>query len=286
MSGNFVQSTVLRAMALSGLQMRARSMVWRRGPRIFVNSLPKAGTHLATSLLGQHPQMVSSYCHILTQEVDRSGGAQAFQIDQDRLSLKLRRIRGGQFVTSHLPFDADCHRMLLEEDFRIVNIVRDPRDVLISMLHYISGLKRHRLHRLLTTEYSTDRERAAALLAGFSPEQLEEYGVSTFPYAMILGRFVGWANASDVLTLRFEDLAGPRGGGSAESQLNAISALFEHTKLDPETDRVLTGGSHKKTATLRKGIIGEWRDFFDEPLLAEVNAASSNWLDEFGYGRG
>ena len=51
MSKNFVQNALLRQSLLTAYRGYARAQFWRSGPRIFVNSIPKAGTHLLTAEL-------------------------------------------------------------------------------------------------------------------------------------------------------------------------------------------------------------------------------------------
>jgi hypothetical protein len=48
----------------------ARTNVFFPGPRVFANSIPKAGTHLVASLLARLPRMMFSGIHSALGEVD------------------------------------------------------------------------------------------------------------------------------------------------------------------------------------------------------------------------
>ena len=265
MSKHFVQSTVLRAAAIKAYRAYAFIQVWRKGPRIFLNSLPKAGTHLLMSMLETVPGIMNARLH-----VERPGGPTGMEIDAAALSRQLASIRGGQVATAHLPYIAAIADLVGNAGFRTVNLVRSPRDMLISRYFYIVGLRRHRLHKHLTETYPDKKSRIIALIRGPQPGEDTIQGHFR-PYAFPFTAFSGWLMAPGVVTLRYEDLVGTRGGGNDDSQLAALSTLACHLDL-PISGKSLqsrwSAVQHRGNATFRKGQIGDWVNHFDKDIEA------------------
>ena len=149
MSNNFIQNSTLRWLGLTALRTRARVDCFRSGPRVFVNSLPKSGTHLLTAMLALREELKHSYLHIPTVAVNKSLHDQDFELDYPRMSKYVRSVRQGQFFSSHLPYANDVVSLMDDAQIKIVNVIRDPRDILLSRLHYVKCLKRQSLHNYI-----------------------------------------------------------------------------------------------------------------------------------------
>ncbi len=265
MSKHFVQSTVLRGAAIKAYRAYASVQIWRKGPRIFLNSLPKAGTHLLMSMLETAPGIMNARLHI-----ERPASQTGTEIDAAALKRQLASIRGGQVATAHLPYIASIAGLIANEGFRTVNLVRSPRDMLISRYFYIVGLRRHRLHKHLVETYPDKKSRIIALIRGPQPGEDTIQGHFR-PYAFPFTAFSGWLTAPCVVTLRYEDLVGTRGGGSDERQLAALSTLARHLDLSTTGEHLQSRWAavqHRGNATFRKGQIGDWVNHFDEDIEA------------------
>lgn len=276
MSKNFVQSAFVRDASIGLYRIYAQAQFWRTGPRIFVNSLPKAGTHLLMSMLEVVPGIMNSRLHILTKSVV-SPAASGPQLDQASLRRQLRTVRKGQVASAHLPFIASMNALIQDEGLRVVNLVRSPRDMLVSRYFYIAGLRRHHLHNHLMTHYHDKKSRLLALIEG--PKSGEDTVGGLFrPYAELFRDFAAWTTAPGVLTVHYEDLVGARGGGSDERQLAALSDVSRHLSLPVSGEQLQATWKtvqDRSTATLRKGAIGDWVNHFD----ADIEAAFEEKVD-------
>lgn len=267
MSKNFVQSALVRDAAIGLFRVYAQAQFWRTGPRIFVNSLPKAGTHLLMSMLETVPGIMNSRLHVQTRSIG-TRTADGLEYDPIKLGKQLASIRNGQVVSAHFPFATGLDRAISEAGFRSLNLVRSPRDMLVSRYFYIKGLRRHRLNAHLTEHYPDKKSMLMALIEG--PKAGEDNIDGRFrPYADLFRVNSGWLSAKDVLTVRYEDLVGGRGGGSDERQLSALSEIAQHLGL-PTTGIDIQNSwkniEHRGTATLRKGRIGDWVNHFDREI--------------------
>jgi len=267
MSRNFVQSAFVRDATIRLYRTYARSQFWRTGPRIFVNSMPKAGTHLLTQILETVPSLMNSRLHIETRSIGRRTGDK-FEFDPAKFTAQLRSIRHGQFASGHLPFSDGLDIALTESGFATVNLFRSPRDMLVSRYFYILGLRRHLLHDHLTENYPNKKSMIIALIEG--PKKGERNFDGRFsPYADLFRAYARWISAPDVLSVRYEDLVGPRGGGDGDIQLSAFSRLCRHLHLPIGAEALLTRWrevQHHNNPTLRNGKIGDWVNHFDSDI--------------------
>lgn len=259
MSKHFIQSAALRGLALAGLRAVARSQVWRTGPKIFVNSIPKAGTHLVTAELKTFPQLQNSWLHIETRQVNRLSVNQSrvstVDIDKIKFQKLCNAVRSGQFFTAHLFYDPIICNDLQKRMVKTLFVTRDPRDVLISNLHYITKLKRHFLHKFFTETLRSDDDRLDTLVRGTPGPPFVRSLRDT------LAAYVPWIGADGVLTIRFEDLVGSRGGGDDEARKQTLIRIASHCGLNPTGIAPTTGPVQQSTPTLRLGRAYGWHQF-------------------------
>ena len=86
--------------------------------------------------------------------------------------------------------------------------------------------------------------------------------------------------------VRFEDLVGAKGGGSADRQRRTVESLYAYIGLDVDrafVDRVCEELFSPSSPTFRRGAVGQWRDVF-EPRTIELFAREAGpALAPYGY---
>ncbi|WP_396593047.1 sulfotransferase domain-containing protein [Brevundimonas sp. R86498] len=280
MAANFVQSGFLRGVLLGSYRVYAQLQFWRSGPRIFVNSLPKAGTHLVTDQLGRFPDAHNSRLHILTRDVnrltDRKTHSLDFEANVPEFVKRVRTVRPGQFFSAHLPFDPALGAAMRDEGLRSIFVARDPRDILVSQFHYVVGLKRHHLHpRIMALPDDLARYEALAFGLDGSPPVLS--------LRQRLDVFHGWLNTPGVLVVRFEDLVGARGGGDEATKARTLTAIAEHCGLSTEGIAARAATAAGPTATLRKGKANAWRGEIPDAVVDRLHAECGDLIRAYGY---
>ncbi|WP_424934479.1 hypothetical protein [Amaricoccus macauensis] len=259
---NFFQNAVMRSVMLNLFTVATRSMFWRKGPRVFVNSIPKAGTHLLTSILEEVPGIMLSRAHIDVNDVAGSNWQahspmSQFELDVSKLVRFLRTIRGGQVASGHLPWVPEIIETLNELNFVTIFMSRNCDDILNSRYHYISGLRRHHLHSRLMEDYSNEAARRQALVDGI-PWRQDKPG--TEPAAVYFAAYERWETNSGALQVRFEDLVGAHGGGSDIRRKEALAQILNAIGVPHDAvavERLHQMSLNKKSFTLRSGRIGE-----------------------------
>ncbi|MEW5764838.1 MAG: hypothetical protein ACOYXN_10725 [Acidobacteriota bacterium] len=245
------------------------------GPKVLVTSLPKSGTHLLLNALLASPGMRL-----------REGGRN-WSLDAGERERLLGSIGRGEVLYGHYPYGPRDADILRRCGARVVLMLRDPRDVAVSLAHYI--LKQGDAHRL--GPYFRDRlpdfdARLMACIRGVSAEEsgaasgLEDLGTR-------FRSFLGWAREGAAHLCRFEDLVGARGGGSEDLQRRALGDLYRFVGL-PSSGAMVEEAALQLystgSTTFRKGVVGDWKEHF-KPSHVEAFAAVMNGAEaQAGYG--
>ena len=241
----------------------------RRGiPRIFVTSIPKAGTHLVERALCLHPALYRKLLPKLTDDnLSRFGGFEAV----------LSSLKPGQVLLAHLYYTPDRDRLLQELGIPGVFVIRDPRDIVVSDTFFILGWKGHPLHEAFRKQPNLE----ACL-------RLAIQGLPRLNYPSIeekLRRFSGWLESS-LQVIRFEDLVGPAGGGVEEVQRANLERLFRSLGIHLDSGRlekIRKKLFFQKSPTFRRGAIGQWKKHFTPEIEKLFWDTAGRWMETYGY---
>jgi sulfotransferase 6B1 len=283
---------------------------------IFVNTIPHSGTHLVTALLDQldykHTQLFNRFYskrpfyrrwqkaginwrtsteignyfrYFSDNEIPVSVASPRMAKTGVVINL-LSKVKGGEYIIGHVPYSKEGSKVIEQYIAKTITIIRDPRDMALSMLNHISARPAHMAHNYLFGVLLTDSERLEAVVNGYKNQYGSLAGLSNMYRSMLL-----WKKECNNITLKFEDLVGAKGGGRNDVQFNAIKTIIEHIELPNEiTDENIVNiglESFGKSSTFRKGKIGRWRSAFNvedkkvckqsiNDLLIELNYESSN----------
>jgi hypothetical protein len=259
-----------------------------------INSLPKSGTHLVRKIVGMLPGMVHAGigfarpAGVQGSGIPTSGTSvplgvnSPFWIGLNEFRERLQQLGPGTYATGHLPFAPETVRLLDQNGIKMVLILRDPRDVAVSLTHHIltvgePTLRSHYLslspaERLMTSLTGWRDDSAAVGFLGIR-ERLE----SVLP----------WAHLATTYSTTFERLVGPEGGGTRESQTYEIRAIGEHLgflwtngNLDQIAERSFGG-----TGTFRSGRIGSWKQDYGLEHKEYCKEMIGDHLIALGYER-
>lgn len=229
--------------------------------KFIVYAPPKCGTHLIGKALELMLEQKSVY--MLSELEDPINKAEA-------------QAESGGFIVAH-NWSSEVLHQLVGMGYRVVFVVRDPRDQVISMQDWM-------------LEGNWDWLRVAALKP--SNAQLQE---------LITGARYGWRCVDGCLLERyrillslpegsyyvvhFEKLVGEEGGGSRQEQfveLSNLASFLTHAASSRDLDFVadnLYGG----TRTFRSGQIGRWKERFNLKHHYSFRERYGPLLIELGY---
>lgn len=250
-------------------------------PVFFANSFPKSGTHLLTqvlqgfTLLG--PAVNSGLPAIVSYQGD-SGRA----LTVKEVLTGLQRLRPGDITYGHLHALPEVVSYLSQEGFATYFLIRDPRDVVVSHVHYVTDMaSRHAHHKFYLQELQNFDQRLRTSILG-RPD-------SEAPFPDIGARFrpyLGWLGRRDVLVLRYEELVHDREGALARIVGFAVSRGFSlNCERERAVDKLRSGIQPQKSPTFRRGETGGWRDHFNAEHKEIFKEVAGDLLIRLGYER-
>jgi sulfotransferase 6B1 len=238
-------------------------------PKILVNSVPKSGTNLLM-------QLVLGIPHMRKKEIP-PGGVYISNFDC------LQELQNGEMTYGHLLYRPEFPDQLERWSIKQLFISRDPRDVTVSMAHFIvDKFPQHPLYPYLTEHLNTHEERLLALIEGVRhwkyryPSVYEE-----------CGDVYEWMDVPGVCCATFEDLVRDR-----ESRDRTITKIVDFLWEDlrgiglekHEVIRRMKGNIDPRASwTFRKGSIGSWREEFREEHKAAFKERTGDFLIRLGY---
>lgn len=221
--------------------------------RFVVVTPEKTGTHLLTKLLTRLVNKEVQNCWL--HDISETELAQLLDASQENQT----------YIHIHaLPTKAIL-KTLKKKKYKVIFLMRDPRDVIVSLFYYIekgwslgpfsSGQPYGKLSK---------EQKIHELING------ERFGMSAVQ--SIILRRLPWMNqpAHFVFTAHYEKLVGADGGGSNADQLNEIMQIARHINLKIDLSEAeaaayhLWGANPGERTTFRTGQIGSWQAEFSE----------------------
>lgn len=275
--------------------------------RVIANSLPKSGTHLLTRLLEllglqeKKPNLDASMVRLRSKNPIRravkkrrlwregmSGSGLMVDIDNpdnrvhsDWLWKKVEGIQENCFVKAHLPYSEDLEAMLLSFNYKLLFIIRDPRDVALSYCNHMLRDPKQSLHKLFSN-LSTYEDRIRVVIEGYKGDDASLLA----PLQDRIQNALGWWRSSKICSVRFEDLIGPKGGGSEDSQhkeIDKICAYLDVALSIEKRNNIAEKLFYPKASTFYKGVIGQWRNIFRPDTIKIFKENCSKSLVDLQY---
>ena len=248
-------------------------------PLLFANSFPKSGTHLLTQVLQGltqiSPAVESGLPAIITFDGPTGQPRPVADILRD-----LRRLRPGDIAYGHLHALPEVVAHLTAPGAAPFFILRDPRDVVVSHVHYVTEMEPNHVHHAwYRDELSNFDERLRTSISGLPDLEI--------PFPDIRGRFdpyMGWLNAPEVLVLFYEDFITHREQTLLRVLNHARSRGLKLHVGEQEALRVLESAINpRKSPTFRSGKIGKWREAFNDAHKALFKEIAGDLLIRLGY---
>jgi sulfotransferase 6B1 len=238
--------------------------------RVLVNGSPKSGTTWMVRLLATIPgyRRVGNY-----------------RGDLARFS----RPPPGAVIHGHEPYTRALADVLAENEIRVILMVRDPRDQMVSRLYHIRRDASHRWHKRMN-ELSDDE----ALL------HCIEGGPDLEPVTSLITLVQGWQlreREHPVICVQYERLlANPIAEFrrtldflNVKIRQNLLEAIVHRNRFE----RLAVGkriwkqpqrpGEANPSSHFRKGIVGDWKNYFGESHRARFKELAGHFLIEMGY---
>ncbi|MBA3722480.1 MAG: sulfotransferase domain-containing protein [Parachlamydiaceae bacterium] len=234
-----------------------------------IHSIPKCGTHF-----------IQKVVNLITNQEILEGSP--------KLEKMQKACKNNQVLRIHQRYSRDSMGLVTKAEHKVIAMVRDPRDALISHVFYMRTFKKGVLKRDFFNVGSdfdtlTLEEQITSLIVG------DKYADSYIDYYK---ERTGWALAKGNLYIKFEELAGEEGGGSKELQKQAIEKIAKYIKINLSNDNlefVLNSMYTKRPdevqegKTFKRGSTGNWKTFLTKEQIKLIKAKLGKQLIQLGY---
>lgn len=250
-----------------------------RMPVLFGNSFPKSGTHLLTQILAGFthlgPAVESGLPPVLTFEGESGRPRPLAAIRAD-----LARLLPGDIAYGHLHALPEIVQALCRDGVAPYFIYRDPRDVVVSHVFYVTDINsRHAHHDYYANELKNFDQRLEVSILG--RPKLDH------PFPDIRSRFdpyLPWLERTEVLTLRYEDLLQDARGQLARIFDHAVSGGFMYRGERAAAIEALSRSIQPvESPTFRSGKAGGWRQHFTSVHKQVFKNTAGDLLTRLGY---
>ncbi len=240
-------------------------------------SFPKSGTHLLDQILLGFSNVApfSKRLHSFYAEYEGESGRK--RAPEQALAW-LDSLQPRDVASAHLFARPDAVKRVCSPAFVPYFIFRDPRDVVVSHVFYVTDMEARHVHHDYYQSLPDFNARLNVSILGRPDASIE--------FSNIADRFapyLDWLNHPEVMAIHFEDLILDRA--------SALTRIMEHflARAPLPTTRQLilnsleTSINPKKSPTFRSGKTGEWRKHFTDEHKKIFKDVAGDLLIKLGY---
>jgi hypothetical protein len=240
-------------------------------------SFPKSGTHLLDQILLGFSKVApfSRRLHSFYAEYEGESGHKR---TPEQALAWLDSLRPRDIASAHLFARHEVMKRVCTSAFIPYFIFRDPRDVVVSHVFYVTEIETRHVHHDYYASLPDFESRLMISILGRSGSGVE------FPdIAARFAPYLGWLEQSPVMKLHFEDLINDR--------LTTLNRILDHFLarvplplprqliLDALESSINPG----KSPTFRSGKTGEWKKYFTEEHKRIFKDVAGDLLVRFEY---
>jgi sulfotransferase 6B1 len=240
-------------------------------------SFPKSGTHLLDQiLLGFH--RVAPFARRLHSFYAEYEGESGRKRAPEQALAWLDSLRPGDVASAHLFAQPDAVSRVASPTFIPYFIFRDPRDVVVSHVFYVTDMETRHVHHDYYQSLPDFSARLKVSILGRLDADVE------FPdIAARFTPYLGWLDQPTVMKIHFEDLINDR--------VLMLNRIIDHflARVPLQTSRELilesleSSINPKRSPTFRSGKTGEWKKHFTEEHKKIFKDVAGNLLVRLGY---
>ncbi len=242
----------------------------------FIYSAPKTGTHLLNKAVG-----------LLTGRLVVMNGKHEQLVEEPDFFNYLQISRNAnQIVHTHRFPPQSTLSILNQNQVKMLSVVRDPRDQLISLIFHQHRCRVYLPDYILplpNPDEPLTKEDVHYLLDLILVQNMWPY--KSYQYVINDPFSLQFLNQTDAYIVRFEDLVGNKGGGSDKKQLQCLKDICRFLNIQCSKKQLksvqerLFGG----TWSFRSGQIGAWKQYFSEEHQLIFKKRYHSVLNDLGY---
>ena len=254
--------------------LSAPEMGW---PILLSISFPKSGTHLLDQILLGFSKVApfSKRLHSFYAEYEGESGRKR---PPERAFAWLDSLKPGDIASAHLFARPEAVEKVCSPAFVPYFIFRDPRDVVVSHVFYVTDMEARHVHHDHYASLPDFNSRLSVSILGRPGAGME------FPdIAARFAPYLDWLDRTEVLSLHFEDLINDR----AAALTRIMDHLLARVPIPAPRQQILDclEGSinPKRSPTFRSGKTGDWKKHFTPEHKKIFKDVAGELLIRLGY---
>jgi hypothetical protein len=240
-------------------------------------SFPKSGTHLLDQILLGFSK-VAPYAKRLHSFYAEYEGESGRKRSPEEALTWLESLHLGDVTSAHLFARDEVMKRACSPEFIPYFIFRDPRDVVVSHVFYVTDMEARHVHHAYYQSLPDFNARLNASILG-KPETSIEFPNIADRFAP----YLGWLNQPSVLTIHFENLIHDR----PEALNRIIDHFLARVPLQVPRELILesleSSINPQRSPTFRSGKTGEWKKYFTEEHKKIFKEVAGDLLVKLGY---
>jgi sulfotransferase 6B1 len=240
-------------------------------------SFPKSGTHLLDQILLGFSK-VAPYSRRLHSFYAEYEGESGLKRAPEHALAWLDSLGPCDIASAHLFARSWAVARVCAPKFVPYFIFRDPRDVVISHVFYVTDMEARHVHHDYYQSLPDFHARLNVSILGRSDTNIEFPNISER-----FAPYLGWLDHYEVLPIHFEDLINDR--------LSTLTRIMEHclARVPLRASRQLILDSlessinPQRSPTFRSGKTGEWKKHFTEEHKTIFKEVAGDLLMRLGY---
>lgn len=246
-------------------------------------SFPKSGTHLLDQILLGFAKVAPFATRLHSFYAEYEGETGRKHAPEQALAW-LDSLRPRDIASAHLFARPEAAaRVILSpkgtsSGFVPYFIFRDPRDVVVSHVFYVTEMEARHVHHNYYQSLPDFNTRLKVSILGRPDADLE------FPdIAARFAPYLGWLDHSQVLTIHFEDLIHARAATLTRIMEHLLARVPVPAPREKILDALESSINPSRSPTFRSGKTGEWRKYFKEDHTRLFKNVAGDLLIRLGY---
>jgi len=240
-------------------------------------SFPKSGTHLLDQILLGFSN-VAPYAKRLHSFYAEYEGESGIKRAPEQAIRWLDSLHPRDVASAHLFARPDSVARVCSQKFIPYFIFRDPRDVVVSHVFYVTEMEKNHVHHAYYQSLPDFDSRLKVSILGRPDAGIE------FPnIAERFAPYMDWLNHPEVLSIHFEDLINVRAA--------TLTRILDHflTRVSFQAPRELilesleSSINPSRSPTFRSGKTGEWKKYFTDEHKKIFDDVAGDLLVKLGY---
>ena len=240
-------------------------------------SFPKSGTHLLDQILLGFANVApyAKRVHSFYAEYEGESGKKR---DPQQALDWLDSLRPRDIASAHLFARPEAIARVCTPKFAPYFIFRDPRDVVVSHVFYVTDMEaRHVHHDYYQSLPDFDARLKVSILGR------PDAGVEFPNIAERFAPYLGWLDKKEVMTIHFEDLIHDRAATLTSIMDHLLSRVPLQASRQLILDAMESSINPTKSPTFRSGKTGEWKKYFTEEHKKIFKDVAGDLLVRLGY---